>query len=267
MTLVTIAIVLAAGAVLGLLALRTPRILKARDTFYTNRHSCDFSLPLALRITIDEELFGAEYPSQIGQDKWLLYRMFPGVTDGFFLDVGSADGTIRSNSKALEARGWTGICVDPFPGDTTGRTAQVFREVVWSTAGHTVQFHAYGEMGGVTETLGAFRDQATAAPVVTLQTVTLGDILERGRAPAFIHYLSLDVEGAELEALRGIPFDRYRFGAMTIEHNNESGKRARIVEFLAERGYQLVLSSRQDDFFAPVRQSSPHGAAAPSPRR
>jgi FkbM family methyltransferase len=249
---VTLAIALAVVAALAVLALRRPRVMKARDTFYTNRHSCDFSLPLAVRVTLDEELFGAKYYSQIGQDKWLLYKMFPDVRDGFFVDVGSADGTIRSNTKALEERGWTGLCVEPFPTNMEGRTAQLFKEVVWSSAGRTVQFHAYGEMGGVSETLGTFKDEASGAPVVEFQTVTLGDILERGRAPAFIHFLSLDVEGAELEALRGIPFDRYRFGAMTIEHNNEARKRREIAEFLAARGYQLVLSSRQDDFFAPV---------------
>lgn len=255
----TLAIALAAALAIGvglvLLLLRTPRVMKARDTFYTNRHSCDFPLPLAVKLTLDEELFGRKYYSQIGQDKWILHRMFPGVTSGFFVDVGSADGTIRSNTKALEDRGWTGLCVEPFPTNMEGRTAQLFREVVWSSAGRTVQFHAYGEMGGVSETLGAFKDEASAAPVVEFQTVTLGDILERGRAPAFIHYLSLDVEGAELEVLRGIPFDRYRFGAMTIEHNNEARKRDEIVKFLSAHGYRVVLSSRQDDFFAPTERA------------
>jgi hypothetical protein len=37
--------------------------------------------------------------------------------------------------------------------------------------------------------------------------------------------MSLDIEGAELDALRGLSLDRYRFGAMAIEHNYEEPKR------------------------------------------
>lgn len=87
-----------------------------------------------------------------------------------------------------------------------------------------------------------WKEVASAAPVVELRTVTLADILERGHAPSFIHFLSLDIEGAELEALRGLPFDRYRFGAMAIEHNEEEPKRSDILKFPAERGYRRVHS-------------------------
>jgi hypothetical protein len=48
--------------------------------------------------------------------------MFPGIANGFFLDVGSGDGYLISNTQALEARGWKGICVDPFPTNMGGRT-------------------------------------------------------------------------------------------------------------------------------------------------
>lgn len=208
-------------------------------------------MPLAVKLTFEEEVYG-RYPSQIGQDKWVLFRAFPGVTDGFFLDVGSGDGTVHSNSKALEARGWKGICVDPFPTHMEDRTCQVFKDVVWSVPGHTVRFHTQGELGGVADTLGKWKAAVEAAPVVELRTVTLGEILERSRAPSFIHFMSLDIEGAELEALRGLPFDRYRFGAMAIEHNEEEPKRTDILNFLAERGYRRVFTKLQDDFYAPV---------------
>jgi hypothetical protein len=85
-----------------------------------------------------------------------------------------------------------------------------------------------------------------------MTTVTPAQVLDRAGAPAFIHFLSLDIEGAELDALRGIPFDRFRFGAMAIEHNEEEPKRTDIVRFLGERGYRRVHTYRQDDFFAPA---------------
>src|SRR5262249_60868498 len=77
------------------------------------------SLREALRIT--------RYQSEIGQDKWVAETMFPGITNGFFLDVGSGDGYMESNTQALEARGWKGICIDPFPGTWAGAPATCSR--------------------------------------------------------------------------------------------------------------------------------------------
>jgi FkbM family methyltransferase len=251
-TLFRFGVALVALLALTIIALQLPAGVRVRDTFYTNRHCCDFSMPTAFAVTLREKVGGSQFPSQIGQDKWVLFKMFPGVSDGFFLDVGSADGTFTSNTKALEEHGWKGICIDPFPKNMQGRTCQVFKDVVWSVPGHRVQFHTQGDLGGVAETLGAWKDIAAQAPLVELSTVTLADILERGKAPSFIHFMSLDIEGAELEALRGLPFDKYRFGAMAIEHNDEEPKRTDIIKFLGERGYQRVFTRLQDDFFAPV---------------
>jgi FkbM family methyltransferase len=177
--------------------------------------------------------------------------MFPGVTDGVFLDVGSGHGQIGSNTRALEDKGWTGICVDPFPVAMQGRSCQMVREVVSNEAGKKVQFHTHDGLGGIADTLGKWKEEASKAPTVELTTVTLAEVLAGAKAPAFIHFLSLDIEGAELDALRGIPFDQYRFGAMAIEHNEEEPKRSDIIKFLDERGYRRVHTYKQDDFFAP----------------
>jgi FkbM family methyltransferase len=220
--------------------------------FSANQACC--RLPFARNVVVTaQELRGlAFYPSQIGQDKWVLEAMFPGVTNGYFLDVGSGHGTFHSNTAALERRGWTGICVDPFPTDMETRTCRVFKEVVWSVPGKVMTFHMADGLAGLADTLGRWREQAEKAPSVELTTVTLDDLLTRAQAPPFVHFMSLDIEGAELDALRAFPFDRIRLGALAIEHNYEEPKRAQLVAFLATHGYQRVHSFRQDDFFAPV---------------
>ena len=89
--------------------------------------------------------------------------------------------------------------------------------------------------------------------MLELTTVTLGDLLARAKAPRYIHYMSLDIEGAELEALKGLPFDTYTFGAMTIEHNYEGRKRNDIQAFLEPLGYRRVRTWRHDDFYIRAR--------------
>ena len=216
-----------------------------------NRRCCQLPFGHAVAIAIQETLGNPPYPSEIGQDKWVAEAMFPDVHDGVFLDVGSGHGQIGSNTRALEDRGWTGICVDPFPTAMDKRTCQMNKVVVSNEAGKKVLFHTHEGLGGIADTLGKWKDEASKAPTVEMTTVTLGEVLERAKAPAFIHFLSLDIEGAELDALRGIPFDRYRFGAMAIEHNEEEPKRGDIIAFLQEHGYRRVHTYKQDDFFAP----------------
>jgi FkbM family methyltransferase len=216
-----------------------------------NRRCCQIPIARNLIVTLDEMLGRAVYPSEIGQDKWVLETMFPGVRDGYFVDVGSGHGTIGSNTAALERRGWTGLCIDPFPEHMEGRRCRVFTEVVFSTAGRVMTFHKAGGLAGLADTLGVWKAEASKAPAVTFTTTTLGDVLARAGAPPYIHFVSLDIEGAELEALRGFPFDRVRVGAFAIEHNHEEPKRSGIAALLARHGYRRVHTWRQDDFFAP----------------
>lgn len=223
----------------------------------TNRRCCQIPLTRNAIATWRELRGQASYPSEIGQDKWVLETMFPGLSNGHFVDVGSGHGTIGSNSKALEARGWTGLCIDPFPVDMEGRTCDVLREVVFSEAGRKMAFHEAGGLGGLAETLAAWNDRGAQAPTVDFTTVTLDDVLIRVNAPAFIHFMSLDIEGAELEALKGFPFERVRLGALVVEHNREEPKRSQLRALLQTHGYARVHSWRQDDFYAPATAAAP----------
>jgi FkbM family methyltransferase len=242
-------VVIAVGALSVFVAIRHRG---AAELFRQNRLCCQLPFMRNVRVTLDELRGRQEYFGEIGQDKWVLEKIFPGVTSGYFVDIGSGHGTIGSNSRALEQRGWSGVCIDPFPVHMEGRTCKMFKEVVFSRPGLLMEFHTAGGLGGVGDTLGNWNKTAAAAPTVNLTTVTVDDILSRAGAPEFIHYVSLDIEGAELEALRGFPFDRCRVGAWTIEHNREEPKRSQIVALLAQHGYRRVNEWRQDDFFVPV---------------
>ena len=240
-----------AAATIAALLATTLVGVKAWNRFDTNRRCCQLSGAHNALLSAQEMLRLKRSYSQFGQDKWVTEHVFPGVTDGFFLDVGSGDGTIGSNTKMLEQYGWRGICVDPFPHNMEGRTCQMVKEVVFSAAGQTVQFRDAGDLGGIDATLGLWENDAKEAPLVEFTTVTLRDILERGKAPHYIHFFSLDIEGGELAALQAFPFDDYRFGALAVEHNDEEPKRSNIKTLLESHGYERVHSWLRDDFYVP----------------
>jgi len=203
------------------------------------------SIPMELA-----QRFGwAQFYSQFGQDKWILGAVFPGVKNGYFVDVGSADGTVNSNSKALEDLGWTGVAIDPFPTNWSTRKCLLFREVVSRRKGDTVVFRVSGEVGGIEESLGKYRASTDKDPTVQLTTTTIADVLERARAPRYIHYLSLDVEGAEYEVLQAFPFSTHEVGAFTIEHNQEEPKRSLVRSLLESKGYRFVRQHVVEDWY------------------
>ena len=101
--------------------------------------------------------------------------------------------------------------------------------------------------------------QTYEAPTVEFVTETLADILDRAKAPRFIHYMSMDIEGGELEALKGFPFDKYQIGALTVEHWFNEPKRTQTKEFLESHGYNRVKGTTllgdiwiQDDYYMPA---------------
>jgi hypothetical protein len=165
-----------------------------------------------LLISLREAVGLVKYHSQHQQDKWIAQFVFPGLRTGYFVDVGAGDGVRDSNTKALEDVGWRGLCIDPFPTNMDTRSCRVIK-------------------------------------IVELTTTTLGDILAQANAPRFIHYVSIDIEGAELEALMGFPFSQYRVGSFTIEHNWEEPKRRLIRELLESEGYRFVRSLERDDCY------------------
>ena len=74
--------------------------------------------------------------------------------------------------------------------------------------------------------------------------VTLNSILEKSKAPKEIDFLSLDVEGAELEVLKGIDFDKFSFKYMLIEVRDIK----RMESFLLQHGYLLEKQFSTHDY-------------------
>jgi len=189
------------------------------------------------------------FHSQLAQDKWIVGTVYPGVTDGYFVDIGCGHGVEHSNSKALEDLGWKGVAVDPFPTGWESRECLLFKEVVGSKKGEIVRFRKAGVFGGIDEHIDRYKADVETRPVIELTTTTIGDILERANAPSFIHYVSIDTEGSEFEILRTFPFSEYQVGAFTIEHNFEERKRERIRDLLEANGYRYVRQQYVDDWY------------------
>ena len=190
--------------------------------------------------------------SELGQDEWAS-SIFP--RPGFFLDVGSGDGVFASNTVGLEKKGWRGICIDAFPRNYEGRTAIVETACVSHCAGLEINFlksNFQEGLSGIIDNISDYNKMfITTRPheFIKMKTRLIADILDDHDAPKHIEYMSMDIEGGEYDVLRTFPFDRYSFGAITIEHNFLEPARTLIREILEKNGYKFVKDVKYDDWY------------------
>jgi FkbM family methyltransferase len=194
---------------------------------------------------------------------------------GFFVELGANDGVFQSNTWYYETfRNWRGVLVEPAPNlfldcrrNRSPRNhiacaacvsfnyPHEFVKIVYSNAMSVsmgvetdlVDPHAHAELGRQFlrpgETVFAFG--ALARP--------LNDILAEAQAPELIDFLSLDVEGAEIEVLRGVDHTAYRFRRMLIECRDIG----RLETFLAPLGYRLLERFNEHDYlFVPETEAA-----------
>ena len=151
---------------------------------------------------------------------------------GFFVEVGAYDGVQTSNTYALELAGWRGVCIEANP--------QVFESLKQNRI--SVNLHAAATGGAPMVRFDGDRVVQTGGTPVRGATLTA--LLDEAGAPADVDYLSIDIEGGELEVLAAFDFDRYRVKLMTVEHNlycEGPGPKQAIFELLTARGFRRVV--------------------------
>jgi FkbM family methyltransferase len=175
---------------------------------------------------------------------------------GTFVEAGAHDGFTQSNTYYLERfRGWRGVLVEAVPELHAKASRRRRRSVVVQAAlvapereGDQVVMH-FGDLmstsGDPCHAQGGLRNAGRRAYEVRAPGRTLDSIL----AEAGIDrpdLLVLDVEGNELDALRGLDLDRHGPGLMVIEMLDMPSQRPAFDALLADR-YEFVEALSADD--------------------
>jgi FkbM family methyltransferase len=170
-----------------------------------------------------------------------LVREFLGPKPGYFVEVGANEPQRGSQTWALEQAGWTGILVEPQPALAAKlkaqRGARVFAVACSSpeNAGQELPLHVAGPMSGLDRT--QMSHGAVPEAVIKVPVKTLDEMLIEAQAPAPIDFLSVDIEGHELEALRGFDFKRWQPRLVLLEDHVANRDKLR---FMRASGYRLI---------------------------
>ena len=190
--------------------------------------------------------------SQIGQDLDVI-NYFKNKKNGYFIEIGATNGIDLSNTYLLEKKyDWNGICIEPQDGFynqlVQNRNCYTDNSLLFSEKGKEFNFSNAQELGGITDYIDKHVSAKESEQVKKISE-TLTNVLMKYDAPMNIDYMSLDTEGSELEILKGIDFDKYEFGFMTIEHNNVEPRRTEIKNFVLDKGYKYYKENNFDDYY------------------
>jgi hypothetical protein len=197
--------------------------------------------------------------SQHEIERYLLERF---DKPGFFLEIGCWDGELISQTAWLEReRGWSGLCVDPFPIHFENRICMLCPRAV-SATGEPRAFLKVSidrRYGGDVSYFSGFTDAVKEHwPMIQehcdyqelmVPTITLKRLWEDYHLPKHIEFLSVDTEGSEMEIFQEIDFTETSFGLIVFEHNAKSDVKEGVGRILTANGYRLIDSLRVDDIY------------------
>eukprot|EP00747_Dinoflagellata_sp_TGD_P196468 gnl/TRDRNA2_/TRDRNA2_66581_c0_seq1.p1 gnl/TRDRNA2_/TRDRNA2_66581_c0~~gnl/TRDRNA2_/TRDRNA2_66581_c0_seq1.p1 ORF type:complete len:318 (+),score=61.08 gnl/TRDRNA2_/TRDRNA2_66581_c0_seq1:76-1029(+) len=204
-----------------------------------------------------KEAMRSRYSNE-GQDEWVLATIASLRTaEGpkTFVEIGARDGDFFSNTRRLEEHSWTGTCIEPHPTnfEKFNRTCRLVQKALVAKVDPSRVFSDCEDGSGVTGWSGFTdknkqKDEVTSCTQKTVPQTTFVDLNE----PSVIDYVSLDIEGAELEILKAFPFDKHCARMWTIEGAGSeyvSSTQQEIVELMQSHGCQKVKTSPSDGFF------------------
>lgn len=186
-------------------------------------------------------------------EKELIWEFFGRKSEGVFVEVGANDPVAGSQTWLLEQNGWHGVLVEPQSAHC-GRLrqqrkhSQVFQVACSSPAREGEMDLLLAEQDG-SSTLQKQRDTHGTKFIGTerVKVTTLNKVLASAGVER-IDFLSLDVEGHEVEVMRGMDFEKYRPSLFLIEDGVRDLSKHK---FLKSRGYKLVKRTTINNWYVP----------------
>ena len=190
--------------------------------------------------------------SSAGEDMILRHVIGSDKMDGFYVDVGAYDPVLGSNTYFFYLNGWRGINVEARPGSRARfdrvRPRDTNVEVGVSKQRGELTYYFIGEDSTMNsfsreflEHIDMLREvkREIAVPVLPLAEV-LGQHLPAGQE---IDFMSVDVEGHDLQALESNDWARFRPRFVVVEDKEVSAERSEIVRFMRGQGYEVCAQN------------------------
>ncbi|MFB6457701.1 FkbM family methyltransferase [Chitinophaga sp. Hz27] len=199
--------------------------------------------------------------AQEGEDM-ILRRFFDNRKEGFFVDIGAHHPIRFSNTYRFYLDGWRGINVDAMPGSMEAfrkiRPEDINLEVPVSDQKQVLKFYIFNEpaLNTFSEKEAKTKDGLNNYKIVDvrdLETVTLSEILDKHLPEGKkIDFLSVDVEGLDLQVLQSNNWEKYRPEFVLVEDlmsDVSDSLEGPLYKYLQSKDYKLVARSYNTAFY------------------
>ena len=190
------------------------------------------------------------YFSQEGEDV-ILRRIFEDQKNGFYIDIGAHHPKRFSNTYYFYDRGWEGINIDATPGSM--KIFQKFRprdinlEIAISEKEQLLTYFMFNEpaLNSFSKSLSDKRqnEKCYIEKTISIPSFPLSTILDKHLPPEqIINFLSVDVEGLDLQVLTSNDWNKYRPKVVLAEVLGASLntiKQDPVYKYLTNQGYIL----------------------------
>ena len=220
--------------------------------------------PLRKGIDICFKKYSTKSYSQEGEDLILNY-LFAGKDKGFYVDVGAHHPIRFSNTYHFYKKGWSGVNLDAMPGSmklfSKIRPRDVNLEIPICDTEASIKYYIFNEpaFNSFHKDLSESRDGNDNVKIISskdLTTRTLESVLDE-YLPKHqqIDFLSVDVEGLDLEVLRSNNWEKYSPEILLVEIVGvglEEKMNSKIYKYLKDKKYIACAQTLNTVFFCKV---------------
>lgn len=229
-------------------------ILDKYSQYKTKKEYKKFYSNFILHKTAPIDTTNTPYFSQYGQDWFLSTRCFPQSTNGYFLDIGANLPEYLSNTLFFEKMGWNGLAFEPIT-----ELCELWKEarttrclpIALGDCNKEIIFKKSSthQLSHVTSTKNELSpDFASSYEDITIQQNKISDILS-AEGIINIDFVSLDVEGYEINVLKGFDFNKVNVKYFLIENNGTTDEKQLVRDFMQKNNFVYIARIVIDDVF------------------
>jgi FkbM family methyltransferase len=179
----------------------------------------------------------------------MIWRALKHVENGIYIDVGANDPTLYSVTRAFYDKGWHGINMEPVAEFHERLKEQRPRDINLQIGAAELKgvfpFYDIPDTGLATsdpEIAQKHRDAGWAVNTIEIPVLPLSEVCQE-YASGDIHFLKIDVEGAEKQVLLGMDFKKWRPWLVIVEATTPMSQETAYLEWeylLTDANYLFV---------------------------